>query len=94
MTDQGSIIAIDDLPDDFELGFQGFGNNEASCHSCGGTNFKHLEFTIVCRDCGGEVSTHAVNATLENQYYTKGNKANKVMKEAVKEKAESPKKLA
>jgi predicted amidophosphoribosyltransferase len=67
MSDHGSIAG--DINNDFAIGFGGYGESNLMCPSCYGTNFKHLESSIVCKDCGAEVSHHGINATLEYKDY-------------------------
>lgn len=89
MSDKGSLAG-----EELVMGFDGFGDQSMICQNCYGANFKTLEFSVVCRDCGAEVSNQAMNATLEYKDYHHF-KGARVAKDQVMEKsAESPKKLA
>lgn len=48
--------------DDYNMGFNVFGGNALFCKQCYRTNLKHLEASIVCADCGVEVSNPGLNA--------------------------------
>ncbi|CDW89905.1 UNKNOWN [Stylonychia lemnae] len=93
MSDAGGSSLHQSDEEDFHFGFNEMGQNAQMCTSCFETEFKTLDNSIVCTNCGKEIDNIKKNAKLEYDDQQRG-KGPKMKIDDVKEKQTSPKKLS